>query len=127
MASKRPAGDPRPTRGPAEVNPPIEPVVPWRVVRVGALPGMRLDITFADGTHGEVELGTLLRGEKVLGTVFEPLWEPTFFARARIAYGAVEWPNGADLAPDAMYETIRRTGRWVLSSAVPILPSWRSR
>ena len=28
--------------------------------------------------------------------------------------GAVQWPNGADLAPDAMYDEIRANGRWVL-------------
>jgi len=27
-------------------------------------------------------------------------------------YGAVAWPNGADIAPEAMYEAIRQTGLW---------------
>ncbi len=32
------------------------------------------------------------------------------FAEARVALGAVQWPNGVDLAPDAMYEAIRESG-----------------
>jgi hypothetical protein len=97
------------------VNPPIEPVVPWRVVRVEALPDRRLDVSFADGIHGEVDFGAFLKQEKVSDTIFEPLREPEFFARVRVAYGAVEWPNGADLAPEVMHDEIRRNGRWVLS------------
>lgn len=28
--------------------------------------------------------------------------------------GAVQWPNGADLVPDAMYDAIRQSGVWIL-------------
>ena len=28
--------------------------------------------------------------------------------------GAVQWPNGADLSPDSMYDAIRDTGTWIL-------------
>ena len=45
-----------------------------------------------------------LASPAVEGTVFEPLRDPAEFAKARIEMGAVQWPNGADLAPDAMYE-----------------------
>ena len=31
----------------------------------------------------------------------------TFFARARINGGVVAWPNGAEIAPDAMYDEVR--------------------
>jgi hypothetical protein len=51
-----------------------------------------------------------LSGRKVDGTVFEPLRDPELFAEARVAMGAVQWPNGADLAPDAMYDAIRESG-----------------
>jgi hypothetical protein len=27
---------------------------------------------------------------------------------------AVQWPNGADLAPDAMHDAIRERGAWVV-------------
>lgn len=55
-----------------------------------------------------------LASPRVSGTVFEPLRDPAEFAQARIAMGAVEWPSGADLAPDAMYEAIRANGVWSL-------------
>ncbi|MFW6012469.1 MAG: hypothetical protein ACOC92_02030 [bacterium] len=35
-------------------------------------------------------------------------------AQARVVLGAVEWPGGPDLAPDAMYDAIREHGRWVV-------------
>jgi hypothetical protein len=28
--------------------------------------------------------------------------------------GAVQWANGADLAPDAMYDAIKAHGRWIV-------------
>jgi hypothetical protein len=31
-----------------------------------------------------------------------------------VVLGAVQWPNGADLAPDAMYDAIRERGQWIL-------------
>jgi hypothetical protein len=46
--------------------------------------------------------------------VFEPLRDPAIFSEARVTTGAVEWPNGAGLAPDAMYDAIRENGTWVL-------------
>lgn len=39
------------------------------------------------------------------GEVFEPLKDPAFFRRVRLnpETGTVEWPNGADLAPEFLY------------------------
>jgi hypothetical protein len=55
-----------------------------------------------------------LGSSKVDGTVFEPLRDVAVFAEARLVMGAVQWPNGADLAPDAMYDAIQQSGVWVL-------------
>jgi hypothetical protein len=43
--------------------------------------------------------------------VFEPLRDPNVFA---VVMGAVQWANGADLAPDAMYDAIKAHGRWIV-------------
>jgi len=31
-----------------------------------------------------------------------------------VVMGAVQWANGADLAPDAMYDAIKTHGRWIV-------------
>lgn len=68
------------------------------------MPDLLLRVTFVDGTMGDVDLGTFLSGSQAKGTVFEPLRDPSVFARVGVVMGAVQWANGADLAPDAMYD-----------------------
>ena len=76
-----------------------------RVKRVEALPGYRLRVEFADGVHGEIELA-----ERLFGPVFEPLKDEELFDRVTIdEFGAICWPNGADLAPDALYERLTQS------------------
>ena len=59
-----------------------------------------LRLKFSDGVTKRVDLGPLM-----LGPIFEPLRDPAYFARAELDadFGAVEWPNGADLAPEALH------------------------
>ena len=74
-----------------------------RVLSVQPLDGWRLYVAFADGTSGVVSLE-----HRLFGAVFEPLRDGTLFRRAFVdEFGAVCWPNGADLAPDALYQQIR--------------------
>lgn len=76
-----------------------------RVTRVEALGGFRLFVEFSDGVQGEIDLS-----ERLFGPMFEPLEDPELFARVRIdEFGAVCWPNGADLAPDGLYESLTGT------------------
>lgn len=60
-----------------------------------------LRIAFNDGTEKAVHVRPLLEGP-----VFEPLRDPAYFARVEIdpVCGTVVWPNGADLAPEALHE-----------------------
>jgi hypothetical protein len=60
-----------------------------------------LRLTFSDGTRKRVNLLSLLDGP-----IFEPLHNPTYFARVVIdpVAGTVVWPNEADFAPEALYE-----------------------
>ena len=109
----QPTENPQANRAP-EVEPALRHTVPWRVTSVTALPDARLRVTFVDGTAGEVDMRAFLGNPKLDGTVFEPLRDPTMFAQAHVVLGAIQWPNGADLAPDAMYDAIREHGVWVL-------------
>jgi hypothetical protein len=98
----------------AEIEPAIRHTVPWRVTSVTALPDSRLRVAFVDGVTGDVDMRSFLSDPKIDGTIFEPLRDPAVFVQARVVLGAIEWPTGADLAPDAMYDAIREYSVWVL-------------
>jgi Protein of unknown function (DUF2442) len=97
-----------------EVASEISHTVPWRVTSVTVLPDAQLEVTFVDGTSGKVDMRAFLSSAEVDGTVFEPLRDVAGFAEARVVMGAVQWSNGADLAPDAMYDAIHASGVWVV-------------
>ena len=97
-----------PQHPPAAVIPPALP----DVAEVKALSGYRLQVTFADGLQGEVNMSAFVRSPAA--GVFAALADPTRFAQAEVSLGAVTWPDGLDLAPDAMYEAIAQHGCWVL-------------
>ncbi len=60
-----------------------------------------LRLLFDDGTGKVVDLSS-----KLTGPIFEPLRSPQYFALVSIdeVAGTVVWPNGADFAPEALYE-----------------------
>ena len=82
---------------------------------VKALPGLRLQVCFQDGTPGRVDMKRFLQSPDIRGTVFEPLADESLFRQVRVDLGVVVWPTGADLSPDAMHDAIRASGEWVLA------------
>ncbi|MEP7354409.1 MAG: DUF2442 domain-containing protein [Acidobacteriota bacterium] len=73
-----------------------------RIVRLSVGPQYTIELWFDDGTSGKVDLAS-----RLFGPVFEPLRDPLLFSQVRVdEYGAICWPNGADLAPDALFRTI---------------------
>lgn len=58
-------------------------------------------LEFNDGLQKTVNVLPLLRG-----VVFEPLLDPVYFGRVLLdpVAGTVVWPNGADLAPEALHD-----------------------
>jgi hypothetical protein len=96
----------------AVLVPEIVPSSPWRVTGVEVLPGFRLQVAFADGLTGVVDMSGLVHSPKA--GVFAALADPSRFAQAALHYGAVTWPGDLDLAPDAMHTAIQERGEWTL-------------
>ena len=66
------------------------------------------------GCRSALPTATSGQSPAVRGTPFEPLTDESLFRQVRVDLGAVTWPTGADLAPDAMYDAIRASGEWIL-------------
>ena len=58
-----------------------------------------LELTFNDSTQRRVNVRQFLWGE-----VFLPLRDPAYFAKVELNEWTVCWPNGADFAPEFLYE-----------------------
>ena len=74
-----------------------------RITRIEARSPFVLYVEFDDGVRGEYDMK-----DRLNGPVFVPLRDPEYFAQVRLSeWGAPLWPNGVDIAPDAIYERIR--------------------
>jgi len=73
------------------------------VTSVEVLDGYRLRLVFENGTTGNVDLT-----DELLGAVFAPLKDRSLFAQVSVddAGGTIVWPNGADFAPEWLYEVV---------------------
>lgn len=81
----------------------------WDVIEVKVSDNLILHVRFADGTTGKVRFMP-----QHLTGVFKPLNDSHFFSKVFIDNGVVTWPNKIDLAPDAMYQEIKKHGEWIL-------------
>lgn len=59
----------------------------------------RIHLTFNDNTEKTIDFREWLDGP-----VFEPLKDLQYFQRFFVDGGTVVWPNGADVAPETLYE-----------------------
>jgi len=69
------------------------------ITDVQYLDGYKLKLQFNTGETKAVDLKNELMGE-----VFAPLKDVDFFKQGKIIYNTIEWPNGADFAPEFLYE-----------------------
>jgi hypothetical protein len=78
------------------------------VTKVEYVRGYRLRLEFSSGSVREIDLEKELWGE-----VFEPLKDVALFRLATLnpETGTVEWPNGADFAPEFLHDNGIEVGR----------------
>ena len=82
----------------------------WNVTEVRVIGGFALSMRFQDGLKGSVKfLPSFFR------SVLTHLASPPVFQKVQFVDGIVRWPGELDLAPDAMYAEIKRSGEWLLN------------
>jgi hypothetical protein len=70
-----------------------------QVVQAEYRGGHRIQVKFGDGQEKTIDFSPWLTGP-----VFEPLRDENYFRRFFVEGGTVAWPNGADIAPETLYE-----------------------
>jgi hypothetical protein len=60
------------------------------------------NVTFDDGVAGEIDFAEFIGS----GPVFEPLKDLEVFRTAHVEGGTICWTNGADIAPETLYERL---------------------
>ena len=75
-----------------------------KVIEAHYVHDFTIHICFSDGTEGDVDLSKELHGE-----VFEPLKDTAVFKDFTVhpEFHTLCWPNGADLAPEFLYEKVK--------------------
>jgi Protein of unknown function (DUF2442). len=69
------------------------------VTQAKYLDNYKLLIMFNNGVQKTVDLRNELNG-----SIFSPLKQLDYFKNFRIKYNTIEWENGADYAPEYLYE-----------------------
>lgn len=71
------------------------------ITKVRVVDTHSLELTFDNGVRKRVNLR-----RELYGPIFEPLRNPAYFAQAFVDPDSrtVSWPNGADFAPDFLYQ-----------------------
>lgn len=69
-----------------------------QVIRARHIDGFVVSTRFDDGTEKCIDVSQWFKGP-----VFEPLKDPKFFKNFFIEAGTLAWPNGVDIAPEALY------------------------
>jgi uncharacterized protein DUF2442 len=71
------------------------------VTKVKLVDGYVIAVRFDDGTEKYVDISQWFKGP-----VFKPLRDPKVFAGFLLEGGTLAWPNGVDIAPEALYGAV---------------------
>ena len=65
--------------------------------------GYKVWVKFRDGAQGVIDLE-----DDIWGPVFEPLKDLDYFSKVKlkVEWNAIAWENGADFAPEWLYEKV---------------------
>ena len=69
------------------------------VLKAVYLEGYRISLTFNNGETKTVDFQ-----DKLCGVVYEPLRRLDYFKKFQVKFNTIEWPNGADFAPEYLHE-----------------------
>ena len=69
------------------------------VIKADYLDGYRLRLRFSNGETRIADMESSLTGP-----VFQPLKDIEYFKKFSIPFNTVQWENGADFAPEYLYE-----------------------
>ena len=73
------------------------------VTDVEYLDEYKLHLCFNTGVEGIVDLEP-----ELYGAIFEPLRDQTLFRQAHLTSRTIEWPNGADFAPEFLLKIMQK-------------------
>ena len=76
------------------------------VVSISYKDGYVFHVMFDNGLARDVDLSEYIHK----GPIFAPLREIDCLKKAKIEGGTIYWPNGADIAPERLYEKIAEKG-----------------
>jgi hypothetical protein len=72
------------------------------VTDLKVLYGYHLYLRFSNGAEGVVDLSP-----ELYGVVFEPLRDMQLFKQVSLTSRTIEWPNGADFAPEFLLSLVQ--------------------
>jgi hypothetical protein len=79
-----------------------------RVINAYYLHEYLIHIVFSNGKEGTIDLMPFV-GEGI----FEPLRNQTYFKKLFVDGWTISWPNGADIAPETLYELAEKAANMV--------------
>lgn len=75
----------------------------YNIIRAVYVRDYVIKLTFNDGLSAQIDFSEFL-----FGLVFEPLKEVSYFKKFFLDGWTVAWPNGADVAPETLYEMAQK-------------------